>query len=153
MANAYWVRFPDGGRKSVHASQLRPYVARVDQVGVIFDNERQFGDLQTCPSSDDFEPMSDDRFDKLNLSHLTPSQKTELLSLLREFSDIFNDKPAHCNLIEHKITLVENAQPRRLRPYKIPDGLKAEISRKSRTLKGRGKLENLIALLHIQLYV
>ena len=37
VANAYWVRFPDGGRKSVHASQLKLYVARGDQVGVICD--------------------------------------------------------------------------------------------------------------------
>ena len=84
--------------------------------------------------------MSDDRFDKLNLSHLTPNQKTELLSLLREFSDIFNDKPAHCNLIEHKITPVENAQPRRLRPYRIPDVLKAEVSRQIKDLEDQGKI-------------
>ena len=140
VANSYWVRFPDGGRKNVHASHLRQYVARTDQVGVIFENENQFGDLQTCPSSDDFEPQNDDRFDKLNLSHLTPSQKTELLALLREFSDIFNDKPSHCNLIEHKITLVENAQPRRLRPYRIPDKLKAEVSRQIKDLEAQGKI-------------
>jgi hypothetical protein len=140
VANAYWIRFPDGGRKSVHASQLRHYVARADQVGIIFDNEFQFGDLRTVPSSDDFDPVTEDRFDKLNLSHLTSDQKSELLTLLKEFDDIFNDEPSHCNLIEHKINLIENAQPRRLRPYRIPDKLKAEVNRQLESLEAQGKI-------------
>ena len=96
--------------------------------------------MQTCPSTDDFEPTSDDRFDKLNLSHLLPSQKIELVALLQEFSDIFSDKPAHCKLVEHKINLIENAQPRRLRPYRIPDRLKAEVNRQIKDLEAQGKI-------------
>ena len=38
VTKGYWVRFPDGGRKCVHTSQLRHFVARVDQVGVVSDN-------------------------------------------------------------------------------------------------------------------
>ena len=93
-ANAYWVRFPDGGRKSVHASQLRPYVARTDQVGVIFDNERQFGDLQTCPSSDDFEPTCDDRFDKFELVRLLSVQRP-LVASWKELADNLYEKGAN----------------------------------------------------------
>jgi hypothetical protein len=75
VAIAYWVRFPDGGRKYVHASQLRHFVARVDQVGIVFDNEQSFGKIETCPSSDDVLPESDDRFDRLDLRHLSLAQR------------------------------------------------------------------------------
>ena len=37
------------------------------------------------------------------------------------------------------ISLVENAQPRRLRPYRIPDVLKAEVSRQIKDLEEQGK--------------
>ena len=140
VANAYWVRFPDRARKLVHASQLRPFVARVDQVGIIFDNEQSFGRLETCPSSDDIGPETEDRFERLDLAHLSPVQRKQLIALLREFSDIFNDKPGHCKIAEHKINLIEGAQPRRLRPYRIPDKLKAEVSRKIKDLQEQGKI-------------
>ena len=71
VANAYWVRFPDGGRKCVQASQLRHFVARVDQVGIVFDDEQSFGKIETCPSSDDVLLELEDRFDRLDLRQLS----------------------------------------------------------------------------------
>ena len=99
VANAYWVRFPDGGRKSVHASQLRPYVARVDQVGVSFDNERLLEDLRTCPLSDDVvhvpETVHVGRFGKLELTYLSPGQRRQSIVSLEEFGDILYGKTAN----------------------------------------------------------
>ena len=79
VGNVYMTHFPDGGRKVVHASELRLFVARTDQVGVVFDHEESFGKLEPCPSTDDFSPATDDRFDKLDLSHVSQAQRIELV--------------------------------------------------------------------------
>ena len=65
-----------------------------DQVGVIFDNERQFGDLQTCPSSDDFEPTCDDWFDKFELVRLLSVQRP-LVASWKELADKLYEKGAN----------------------------------------------------------
>ncbi|KAG0413975.1 hypothetical protein HPB47_008878, partial [Ixodes persulcatus] len=47
--NSYVVEMPDGGRKWIHANKLRPYMARVDAVGVIFDDP-DFGSVEELPT-------------------------------------------------------------------------------------------------------
>ena len=40
---------PDGSRRHYHANKLRPYIARVSNIGVINDSDCEFGDLSTAP--------------------------------------------------------------------------------------------------------
>ena len=42
----------DGLERKFHANKLRMFHARVDLVGVIFDNDNDFGQIHCMPSND-----------------------------------------------------------------------------------------------------
>ncbi|GFU19335.1 retrovirus-related Pol polyprotein from transposon opus [Trichonephila clavipes] len=44
------VELDDGGIRELHFNKLRPYIARVGQVGLIFDQDSDFGDLHYAPT-------------------------------------------------------------------------------------------------------
>ena len=80
----------------MHASQLRPCVARVNQVEVVVDKERQLEILRVCPLSDDIVhvPEAVGRFGKLDLTHLSPVGRSQLTASLNEFAENLYGKPA-----------------------------------------------------------
>lgn len=57
---------------------------------------------------------------------LTPAQKQELWSLLREYSDIFSITPGETDVIEHQIVLTES-NPVRAKTYPVPYSLREEV--------------------------
>ncbi|GFS40696.1 retrovirus-related Pol polyprotein from transposon opus [Trichonephila inaurata madagascariensis] len=44
------VELDDGGIRELHFNKLRPYIARVGQVGLIFDQDSDSGDLHYAPT-------------------------------------------------------------------------------------------------------
>ncbi|GFW26027.1 hypothetical protein TNCV_3316991 [Trichonephila clavipes] len=44
------VELDDGGVRELHFNKLRPYIVRVGQVGLIFDQDSDFGDLHYTPT-------------------------------------------------------------------------------------------------------
>ncbi|HNJ38603.1 MAG TPA: RNase H-like domain-containing protein [Nitrosomonas sp.] len=69
------------------------------------------------------------RIDRSKLSHLSESQQRELLEILDEFGDCFNETPGFCPYVEHNIIVDDNFKPKRLREYRIPEVLKPEVQR------------------------
>ena len=63
---------------------------------------------------------------------LTPEEMTEVASLVREFPDVFIDKPGLTHLIEHDIRTTTET-PIRLKPYPIPfamvDNINQEVEK------------------------
>ncbi|KAL3216687.1 hypothetical protein MRX96_051160 [Rhipicephalus microplus] len=49
--HSYRVETPDGKVKSVHANNTRPYYARVSHIGVVFDEDHDFGEVGICPTA------------------------------------------------------------------------------------------------------
>lgn len=47
---SYIVRSPENGDRSVQASELRKYFTRAHNVGVIFEAENEFGDVESAPT-------------------------------------------------------------------------------------------------------
>ena len=114
-SNSYRVSFDDGSSRLVHANNLRLFSTCVNSIGVIYENDTQFGDIEVCSDSDsDFEQ----ELKLVNLDHLLPEQKQEFLALLRSYNDIFKDKPGCCKTMEHEINKVENFKPKKLVPYR-----------------------------------
>ena len=46
---SYQVRMPNSGIKTFHANHLRLYTSRVSCLGVIFDDDTEFGKIEPCP--------------------------------------------------------------------------------------------------------
>ncbi|GFQ94467.1 hypothetical protein TNCT_504111 [Trichonephila clavata] len=38
-------KMDDGSEKELHFNKLRPYIARIEQIGLIFDQDDEFGEL------------------------------------------------------------------------------------------------------------
>ena len=72
------------------------YVARVNQVEVVVDKERQLEILRVCPLSDDIVhvPEAVGRFEKLDLTRLSPVGRSRLTASLNEFVNNLYGKPA-----------------------------------------------------------
>jgi len=126
----YEVELENGRIRKLHANKLRPFQARVNTLGVVFDDDVDMGDIEVCElsSSNDVEAI-ESRLSNVDLNHLSKIQQSEMRQLLFKHKDIFQDKPGKCNVGSHEIKLVEGAVPRRQRPYRIPEKLKAEVDK------------------------
>lgn len=129
--NSYLVDMPDGARRHLQANKLRPYAVYAQSV--IMDKDRDFGRVLSLPVvSSDLLPSQ--KIDCRSLSHLTDVQRNELLQILDCYPEIFAEKPGFCNLVEHEIVTVSNFVPKRSKPYKVPEALKAEVDRQIEVL-------------------
>jgi hypothetical protein len=75
------VSLPSGARRTFHANDLRPFVARISMLGIIFEDqsETDFGQVETCPPElNSFE----DNLSKVDLSHLSNDERDLFTSLL-----------------------------------------------------------------------
>jgi hypothetical protein len=64
-----------------------------------------------------------------DIAHLTVEQRRELLNLLDNLSICFSDKVGFCDYVEHRIQVYPDFKPKRLREYRVPELLKAEVQR------------------------
>ncbi|GFQ86121.1 retrovirus-related Pol polyprotein from transposon opus [Trichonephila clavata] len=80
------VKMKDGSEKELHFNKLRPYVAGIEQIGVIFDQDDEFGELHYAPT-DTVESDVNDIYNHVmdNSSGLENSQKHQLADLLSKF--------------------------------------------------------------------
>jgi hypothetical protein len=135
--HSYRLALPNGSVRKLHANLLRRYVPRITSIGVVHQDDAEFGKVITYPSqASDFET----NVSSIDTTHLSPDQKSELLIVLRRNSSVFNDKPGVCNVTQHEIKLREGVIPRPQRPYRIPESLKAEVQRQVSQLLEDGKI-------------
>lgn len=70
--------------------------------------------------------------------HLCSTQQQELCDLLDSYSECFSDKPGFCSYLEHHIEISKDFKPKRLREYRIPELMKAEVQRQIDELANDG---------------
>ena len=96
---------------------MRLYRARVDTVGVIFDGDEHFGEVQSVPIERDIEVAQQ----KYNLSHLSKKLKFDLVNVLLKHDSMFTHKPGFCAIGMHEIRLEQSHNPKRKAPYRLPE--------------------------------
>jgi len=122
---------PDGACRQLHANELRPFVARVQHVGIINDQDAEFGAVEYSPVPVNTQTvsLSSCRVDMNTLQHLDSVQCQQLLALLGEFAEVFADSPGLCTAVEHEINITSDVRPRMTRAYRVPEILKQEIEK------------------------
>ena len=81
------------------------------------------------------------KFVSVSMDHLQLQQRDDLTSLLNAYRTIFDDKPGRTTVIEHRITLLPDARPVRLAPYRMsPDKMRC-VDGEIRTLLQDGVIE------------
>jgi len=110
---------------------LRPFIASVQNVKIIRDQDTEFGEVEYALICADIGPntVPSEQIDKTKLSQLDPSQQAALLCVLDEFLDVFADHPGLCTVIEHEIHVTPDFKPRMTKAYRVPETLKIEIER------------------------
>ncbi|GFQ93875.1 retrovirus-related Pol polyprotein from transposon opus [Trichonephila clavata] len=102
------VKMEDGSEKELHFNKLRPYIARIEQIGLIFDQYDEFGELHYAPTDTvelDFNDIYNHVMD--SSSGLENSQKHQLADLLSKFSDVFSSVPGSAKVKGHLEELVK----------------------------------------------
>jgi len=128
--HSYEVQLSDGACRWLRANKLRPFVARVQNVGVIKDQDAEFGEAVSAPlPTACSEQLPSKYIDENALSHLNVEQQNALLSVLDQFADVFSDTPGLCTLVQHEINVTVDFKPRVTRAYRVPETLKREIER------------------------
>ncbi|GFS51711.1 CCHC-type domain-containing protein [Trichonephila inaurata madagascariensis] len=121
---------------------LRPYVARIEQIGLIFDQDNEFGDLHYAPT-DSVELDVNDIYKHVmdSSAGLEHSQKHQLADLLSKFSDVFSSVPGSAKVKGHSVSLMPDFVIRKLKPYRIPIALQEEVNKQINDLLQLGLIE------------
>jgi len=123
---------PNGSRRHLHANKLRKLVVPVTHIGIISENDAEFGEVLAVPippDNIDVANLPSHRIDLNSLSHLSEEQRDALLQLLDEFKECFSDAPGLCTAVQHEIHLTDDFKPRQTRAYRVPELLKVEIEK------------------------
>lgn len=126
--HSYFVEIPEGGRKLVHASKLRSYQRRAMTVGVIFDEDRAFGEIEYVPrprpTREAVSILPEDM-----TAHLKPEERSLIRKVFREHRGLFHDRLGVAKVAEHRILLEEGFTPKSGYPYRTPASLKGEVGK------------------------
>ncbi|GFQ67186.1 RT_RNaseH_2 domain-containing protein [Trichonephila clavata] len=76
------VRMEDGNTRELHVNKLRPYISRVDHVGIIFDQDTDFGEQHYAPTDKENQPNIDIELNQMP-DVLNAQQKYQLRNLLQ----------------------------------------------------------------------
>lgn len=109
----------------------------------IQDADSDFGQVITVDPDEFAQPvlLPSRRIAPDALSHLNATQREQFLQVLDRYPQVFSDTPGFCNAVQHEITVTDEFKPKRLRPYKIPEAYKEEVSRQIAELLRLGFIE------------
>ncbi|GFY61102.1 retrovirus-related Pol polyprotein from transposon 297 [Trichonephila inaurata madagascariensis] len=132
----------DGSERELHFNKLRPYEARIEQIGLIFDQDNEFGDLHYAPT-DSVELDVNDIYKHVmdSSAGLENSQKHQLADLLSKFSDVFSSVPGSAKVKGHSVSLMLGFVPKKLKPYRIPIALQEKVNKQINDLLQLGLIE------------
>ncbi|GFQ91115.1 retrovirus-related Pol polyprotein from transposon opus [Trichonephila clavata] len=122
------VRMEDGNTRELHVNKLRPYISRVDHVGIIFDQDTDFSELHYAPTDKENQPNIDIELNQMP-DVLNAQQKYQLRNLLQRYEDIFRNRPGKARVKGHSVKVTADSSPKRLQPYRVPIALQKEVER------------------------
>ncbi|GFY63043.1 transposon Ty3-I Gag-Pol polyprotein [Trichonephila inaurata madagascariensis] len=136
------VKMEDGSERERHFNKLRPYIARIEQIGLIFDQDNEFGDLHYAPT-DSVELDVNDIYKHVidSSAGLENSQKHQLADLLSKFSDVFSSVPCPAKVKGHSVSLMPDFVPKKLKPYRVPIAFQEEVNKQINDLLQLGLIE------------
>ena len=110
---------------------------------IVYETDTDFGELAVVEPAvfTNTEPLPSSKISSDKLSHLSPQQRKELLSVLDRYPEVFSEIPGLCTVTEHVIPISSDFKPKRLSAYRVPQNFKAEVSRQIKELEQLGFVE------------
>jgi hypothetical protein len=144
----------NGARHHIHANHLRKFYAQIDEIvwepnvsssiedndvninatscAIVYERDADFGPLHVVHSSVDERNrmlLPSQKIDLAALSHLSNSQRCELLEVLDRYPECFSEVPGFNGSVQHDIHVTSDFKPKRLKPYRVPESLKEEVGK------------------------
>ncbi|GFX95427.1 retrovirus-related Pol polyprotein from transposon opus [Trichonephila clavipes] len=117
---------PDNSTKHIHQNKLRHYVASSNSVNVIFEEEKEFGQVETPPTATEeskfYEVLNNLKTDNLNSYNLKV-----LKNLISKLKYIFTKPVQPARVGAHKIELEANAVRRKPHCFSVPIAYRREV--------------------------
>ncbi|GFX23136.1 retrovirus-related Pol polyprotein from transposon 297 [Trichonephila clavipes] len=117
-----------GDLRLLHVKKIREYRARVQTVGVIYDDDDddEFGEIYETPTVPAAE-KNDEALDRVTLDYLSKKQQTQLKDLLHRHRTLFSGKIKRAKVAEHVIKLKNEEETMKPKTNKIPENLKGKV--------------------------
>jgi len=110
----------------MHAYKLREYKVSINQVtcnmcasydvnqcAVVYKDDTDFGDLEVVqPVQKQRKIILRQEIDQTKLSHLTETQRNELLAIFDKYADCFSETPGFRDVVEHEIHVTSDFKPK-----------------------------------------
>ena len=101
--HSYKVKLPESSIRHVHANKIRKFHARVHTIGVIFEDDVEFGEIHSTPV--EIPPLSKENIE-IDINHLEKGKQIELFELLYNHLKLFSGKIKFAKVGEYKIRLL-----------------------------------------------
>lgn len=136
------VELEDKSRRELHFNKLRPYIARVEQVGLIFEQDQDFGEIFCAPAQRmDASTSTIKKYVFETTRSLNEGQQHQLLQTLEVFREVFSARPGRAKIDGHSIKVTKDCVPRKIQPYRVPIALQTEVDRQIQELLEQGLIE------------
>ncbi|GBN50038.1 Transposon Ty3-I Gag-Pol polyprotein [Araneus ventricosus] len=133
----------DGAIKEIHVNKIRPYLARIEQVGVIYDQDGDFGEILPIPAHNGCGVNCDIQGRIYEQGkELSSQQKVELVHILSNYSHAFSRTPGKAKVPGHSIKVNDDCIPKRSAPYRFPVALQEEVERQIHEVLEMGLIEH-----------
>ncbi|GFX14391.1 uncharacterized protein TNCV_1615741 [Trichonephila clavipes] len=94
----------DGSTRELHVNKLRPYISRVDHVGIILHQDSDFGELHYVPTDKETQPNID-----------------------IELNQMPDNRPGKAKVEVYSVKVTVDSSPKRLQTYTVPIALQKEV--------------------------
>lgn len=119
----------------------------VNGCAVVSENDSEFGHLEFVDTeqllADQPRPLPSQLLDLNTLSHLSKTQRHQLLSLIDRYACCFTDTPGFCDLFTHTMNLSSEFRPKKFKAYRVPEKLKPALSAEIQKLLNLGFIERI----------
>ena len=145
--NSYDVETTEGGVRRLHANHLRPFHERVGAVGIVYETDEEFGEIEYTPlvSAQSKREGREGWLKTVNLEHLDKDQKKAISGILERHYEVYSDKPGLCNskIARHKIMIATKPTdwPKQPKLHRVPPVFRAEVDRQIAELLREGLIE------------
>ncbi|XP_064469668.1 uncharacterized protein LOC135384395 [Ornithodoros turicata] len=122
-------------RRTVHANHVREYHARVGHVGVVFQDDDEFGTVVHAPSLRDLEQTS---LPDIATRHLDKGRAKQIHDIFASFPNLSRQTPGVAAIRKHKVVLKKGLTPTKVYPYRVPEALREEVQKQIHVLLKQG---------------
>ncbi|GFU21181.1 retrovirus-related Pol polyprotein from transposon 17.6 [Trichonephila clavipes] len=106
--HSYKVKLPDGNVRHVYVNKTRKYHPRALGVGVIFEDDHEFGEIHPTPNLS--RSTSERILHETDLNHLKESEREQVLAILLKHQILFTSDVKIAKVRTHRIRSKPNLE-------------------------------------------